>query len=109
MVVAVRGDTAQRQFGPDRARERLVRGDKSVEYDAFCVKEISEASIRGETRRVFDIPINQTHMRDVIRYQCCIALGCVGDVELGRGMRTDPARPVVFQAFDLVGHRLQRR
>ena len=75
-----------------------VRGNKSVECDAFCVKEISEASVRGETRRVFDIPrvfnmpINQTHMTDVIRYQCCIALGCVGDVRTGEG-HADRSRP----------------
>ena len=45
-------DTAQRQFVPDRARKRFVRGDQSVECDVFFAKEIFEASVRGETRRV---------------------------------------------------------
>jgi len=42
-------DTAQRQFGLDRARKRFIRGDQSVECDVVLAKEICEASVRTET------------------------------------------------------------
>ena len=52
LLIDVLIDTAQRQFVADRARKRFVRGDQSVECDVFCIKEIPEASVLVETRRV---------------------------------------------------------
>ena len=74
-------DMAQRQFGPDRAGERFVRGDEAIKFDALWLEEIPEAGVRGETRRALAILLARSRFADVIRYQCCIADGRVGDVE----------------------------
>jgi hypothetical protein len=45
---------AQRQFGPDRAGERFVRGDDAIKFDAFWLEEIPE-SLSGNIKRDYKV------------------------------------------------------
>lgn len=92
MAVFLDFNAPQSQLVPDRARERLVRGDHSVELDALFAEEIAKASVRGEARRM-SCDSFWEHRR--------IVGGSAVDVEL-RAARTraSAARPVFAILLD---------